>query len=892
MTDQSLLDAGCRVALAGLLHDLGKFAERARLDVPVERLEGDVHQYCPFHREGQWFSHKHAAYTAAGMDHLEHLLPPIRGDDLAPFASWGDREVDDSMINAAARHHRPETMLQWIIATADRVSSGFDRESFAHYNRQPEEGASGGARPDHYRARQLTLFEQVRLSEGKPAELLYRYPLQPLSPESSFPQPGAECEPRTRSQAQSEYAKLWEAFEIALSRIPEAHQRHWHLWLDHFDTAWATFTHCIPAATAFGVRPDISLYDHSKAVAALAVALWRYHHEGGDDPAAVRDAMAAYSDWGDSKLLLVQGDLFGIQEFIFGTGGESQRRAAKLLRGRSFYASLLTECAALRVLDALDLPPTSQIINAAGKFLIVAPNTDRTAEALRAVSQDIDDWFLKQSFGQSGIGLAWIPASCDDFKAGSGVESPFAALMQRLFARLEAAKLRRFDLCGDDAPPPVFEGALERYAEGPCRLDGRLPAEVQMDGELWVSRLARDQITAGTQLTRSSRLLVGRDVNPGRALDVRIFGYTVSFADGDAGVAPDGLRRAWDFSLPDSGEAALWTGWARRYINAYVPRFSEATASELQHRSRSTESGEFPEPGDPMTFEHLAEAARRTVRAEDGDTRWVGVAALAMLKGDVDDLGAIFQRGLDAPSFGRMAALSRQLNAFFAVYLPWLCERAFPNTYTVFAGGDDFFLIGPWREQVRLASRLRSDFQRYTADNPEIHFSAGLYMAKPGLPVRHLAGAAEEALESSKAFGGGSKNAVTCFGETVPWNDFAALGQATARLAELAGDLDLSTRYVYGLLELVEMNALLAEGRAGLAWSRCALWHSKFQYRTYRMLERNRRLDGPKRRRALEQLAQAIVEQGIRRFGRTYRIALTHHLYSISLHTTHGPDAS
>jgi CRISPR-associated protein Csm1 len=68
----------------------------------------------------------------------------------------------------------------------------------------------------------------------------------------------------------------------------------------------------------------------------------------------------------------VQGDFFGIQDFIFAEGGKTQKRAATLLRGRSFYVSLLSELAALKVLEALALPATSQVVNAAGKFLIVA----------------------------------------------------------------------------------------------------------------------------------------------------------------------------------------------------------------------------------------------------------------------------------------------------------------------------------------------------------------------------------------------------------------------------------------------------------------------------------------------------------------------------------------
>ena len=163
-----------------------------------------------------------------------------------------------------------------------------------------------------------------------------------------------------------------------VGQIPASHRDALPLWLDHFETLWACYASAIPSATAFNVKPDVSLYDHSKAVAALATALWRYHHDRADDPETVRRALAERTDWDEQKFLLVQGDCFGIQDFIFATGGETQKRAAKLLRGRSFYVSLLSECAALRVLEALDLPGTSQIINAAGKFLIVAPNTPET----------------------------------------------------------------------------------------------------------------------------------------------------------------------------------------------------------------------------------------------------------------------------------------------------------------------------------------------------------------------------------------------------------------------------------------------------------------------------------------------------------------------------------
>ena len=254
------------------------------------------------------------------------------------------------------------------------------------------------------------------------------------------------------------------------------------------------------------------------------------------------------------------------------------------------------------------------------------------------------------------------------------------------------------------------------------------------------------------------------------------------------------------------------------------------------------------------------------------------------LKGDVDNLGLVFEQGLNHPTFARMAALSRQVNAFFAVYLPWLCKQKYPNTYTVFAGGDDFFLIGPWNSTIRLAQRMKDDFCRYVAENPEIHFSAGLSMTKPGLPIRQLATLAEDALVDAKSYNPdrkarAPKNAVTCFGETVSWADLDRLMEREAALRSAAQGYGLSTAYVYGLLQLTEMAGAVKERPEN------AIWHAYFAYRTRRLAEtRHRHIeDGGEREAARVQLqarlAQQIAHEGIERHGHAYRIALFTYLY-------------
>jgi CRISPR-associated protein Csm1 len=333
------------------------------------------------------------------------------------------------------------------------------------------------------------------------------------------------------------------------------------------------------------------------------------------------------------------------------------------------------------------------------------------------------------------------------------------------------------------------------------------------------------------------------------------------------------LLRMWDFSLPDPDPAQpLWHGYARRYINGYVPRFAGDEGDNQWVREkyeRADPDSDFdPRPHEPKTLNHLA--------AEDQqlavDNRWLGVRALTTLKGDVDNLGLIVQQGLSQPTFAKMAALSRQMNAFFAIYLPWLCRTSYPNAYTVFAGGDDFFLIGPWHSQIRLARELRGQFVRYVAASPDIHFSAGLSMTKPGLPVRHLAELGQQALDDVKT-SRPQKDSVTCFGETVPWATFDALGGAGAELERLAGELNLSTGYLYGLLELVDKAARVHERPEN------AIWYSYFAYRTRRRLERDRRLAEADRRRLQQELAAGIAKNGIERFGGAYRIALFTHLY-------------
>lgn len=884
-----MLQETTRVALAAFLHDLGKLAERARIEVGRSDLDGNKQIYCPWHIEGGYHSHVHAAYTGIAWDALEATghFPDLRRD-CEPFkVAEADGNFPDSAVNAAAAHHKPDTFLQWIVATADRVASGFERENFdTEYNNKKE-------RDNHYCARLLTLFEQIGKGEIEEGTLKWRYPLKPLSPQSLFPQ--KDCTPDNNSDAQAEYLVLWNALLEGLKTIPQSHRNNLPLWLDHFDSLWLTMTHAIPAATAFGVKPEVSLYDHSKTTAALAAALWRYHHEH-----PLEAANSLKNNWDVKKFLLIQGDFFGIQNFIFSEGGETNKHASKLLRGRSFQVALMAECAALSLLEALELPPTSQIINAAGKFLIVAPNTLAARNTVERVRREFNEWCLQHTYGEIGIGIATTQASCNDFGKGR-----FGDLVEQLFEQLEEAKLRRFDLCGDTAP--VFEGFLDQFDNdlGVCRINGRYPSDPGSSEKRGYAlcRLADDQIRIGEALTKKSRALVTRNTEslPNLALDY--FGWNIAFVpeediSGKYGqlVNEHKLVRCWDFDLPEE-DGSLFHGYARRFVNTYVPRFDKDDEEIADKYGKWENEVEFDREHPIKTLHHIACEDRQV--QENG--KWRGEVALVTLKGDVDNLGLLFQQGLQQPTFAKWASLSRQMNLFFAMWLPWFCEHGkdesgsarYRNTYTVFAGGDDFFLIGPWKSTIGLAGEMRKHFGKYVA-NERITFSSGMAMTKPKVPARHLARLAEAALEESKKFGSGAgpsplKDAATLWNQTVSWTDWHEL--MIVRTEKLQAVLDqaedhgapLSSGMVYSLLELADK----AENDQPANPARRpedSLWRSQLAYRTSRFITDRVRKKGDENIKTLRsklfssingELADALVEH-----RGAYRLPLSVLLYS------------
>jgi len=790
---------------------------------------------------------------------------------------WGDGDI---FANLAAGHHKPETPMQWAVAVADRVSSGWDRDTFENeYNRATHW-------KDFKKTRLLPVLEELSFKEKKSADSTdayqYRYPLAPVSPKTIFPGLKEDIVPENRDTAAAEYKALFEKFAEGLKHLSHR-EENIELWFEHFESLVMLYASHIPAARVGNVVPDVSLYDHLRTTAALAASIYLYHLH--TDTFSI-EAIKSYRD---NKFLLINGDFRGIQNFIFSKFSQSEKFRSKILRGRSLAVSLLSELSADMLCREIGLPFTSIVLNAAGRFTIIAPNTEQTEAAIKSVEKRINDWLVKSAFGETVINIATQKASGNDFVSGN-----FSNLWDQFCLRMEEKKFSSIDM---NLYGGVVEGYLDSFVNEPgkpaiCPFCGKRPA-VRDAGKYLRDDLAscnfcRDHIFLGSEIVKKSKMAITTiDADTGGTesrLFEPVFGkYQVSFYENKtAEMARRGqLLKYWNLST-EPGDF-LRTDLAVKCISGYVPKYGkedendDRIISSKKSEKNRLENIDQINIGDPKTLNHLACMAKTEV-----EKKYTGIEALGVLKADVDHLGLLMACGLQEKRFtlSRLATLSRQLNYYFAVYLPHFLENQadFNNIYTVFAGGDDLFLIGPWNSIIKLASTLSESFADYVCQNHDIHFSAGITLHKPHTPVDTMAESVEEAIEKSKSEG---RNRLTLFSETAKWENIKKLLQVEREFEEWLDRGWISRVMFYRLNEFIKMAArekqVVSNKEIDIRDMACTKWRSMLVYTTERNIAG--KIKDEERRKKVEEITSKLTGW-LDLHGSNLRISLWKILYN------------
>ncbi len=714
------------LVLAALLHDIGKFAQRAG----APKSSGMEQEYCPTGQGGAP-SHSHTLYTDFFIEDVAHFpLPP---------ELEGRRS---KLARLASAHHKPaqDSIEELCLTRADRLSSGGDRMK----------GVSEG---DYKSARMESVFAKIALPGGVQdgAFRKLRYGLLALDDKGDppiFPLPLEEA--RT-----TDYAALYRQFLEALRKLPlSMGVRHYTYSLA---TALERFTWCIPSST-YRTEADISLYDHSITTAAIAQALY----------ACRKNGMVENKE----RLLLFGGDLSGIQKFIFGEDETTSKGAAKLLRARSLTLQMLTRSVWLTFLERSGLASVSRIMDAGGRFILLLPATKRVLELTLALQKEVQQYMLKEYQGILRMNFAALELDADELE-----RERFRQHYEAFNDLLERHKLQPFVELFRAGQSALLPMEREQYASfGECETCHRQPADSASEEGSQLCHTCSNLIKqVGRRLPKASFILLRK-----RGTGFPLFGDLRFFLSEDP-------PNAADKDALDILNIKNRYGFSSAPVAGYVPTIRDEDVDRWRACGRLAKGedgkehyvgdGDTFDAGDPKTFAMLADES--CIQAEHGHFR--SVPYLAACKADVDNLGLLFGVGFGVGaeskfSVSRFAMLSRMMNHFFAAYLPEVIRQDFPNIYMLFAGGDDLFVLGPWADVIHFAARLRKDFERFSGEHPDVTLSAGLPLFKPRLPVRKMRADAEEALGCAKNYcgqNGRNKDAVTLFGVTCQFAKFS-----------------------------------------------------------------------------------------------------------------------
>jgi len=360
------------IALAGFLHDIGKFSQRASIE-KFNNLDSFEKNFALCDKN--YCSYQHSAYTAKS-------LKDMKLDN-----------IENLVVVASSHHKKCLDNLEKIIQKDDWISS---------------EERKVGESSDFINTSLMSIFSEVGLCE-KPKE--YYFKAQKFTTDIEY------SVNEKINNNKTIYADLYKAFIEEVKKLNLNFKNYpMQTFLDLKSTLEKYLTF-VPSSS-YNSYPDVSLFDHLLTTSAIATAL--------------------YLSEDKEKFYLIQGDFTSIQNFIFAKGGESNKYLAKILRAKSLFVSLITEIIALKICKELDLTPLSILINAGGKFTILAPKNKKVKEVIEKIKDEVNNEFAKINYLQTKFVISFYEESFENlsYKKASKVMENAAKDFERVKLKL------------------------------------------------------------------------------------------------------------------------------------------------------------------------------------------------------------------------------------------------------------------------------------------------------------------------------------------------------------------------------------------------------------------------------------------------------------------------
>lgn len=558
-------------------------------------------------------------------------------------------------------------------------------------------------------------------------------------------------------------------------------------FIENLMTALHNYAWCVPSAVEKGYS-DVSLYDHARMTSALAVCLTDFDNEQLKEiNALIMDQPQQYESK-DDKLnkpiaLFVGGDISGIQDFIYTL---TAKHAAKTLRGRSFYLQLLTEAILRFVLRSLDIPYTNVIYTGGGHFFLLTPVS--AIERLPIIQKEISQKLLKFHGTQLYLAMGWSSIPLKAFTQNS-----LSSSWKQMHANLHIKKLQRYTELDPDQLNDLFSPAIEGgNADKLCAVCGREHTSVASLGDV-EEDTKKIRICS---LCNSFAEEIGKElprteyVRFGLSTPVQSQEYTAL-----AGLAEFGMHVSFDDSpfTTAMDQSVVW-----KMSDTKIPERLLQGSVIWQHYV--VNKLPLDKSSQVLSFDALQEEGK-------------GIHRLGVLRMDVDNLGEIFKsilsddQGNTQGSLVHLSTLSSRISLFFEGYIRKVLDKTQykGQIYSVYSGGDDLFLIGPWHLMPEVALDIVKALETYTGNSPDVHLSGGLSFIHGKYPIHAAAEDAGDLEKSAKTTFGAEKNAFAFLGEVFHWTAFEKVKAHKDSYIHIISDLKGPKSLLHQIQALDEM---------------------------------------------------------------------------------------
>ncbi len=779
------------VYLAAMLHDIGKFYQRADVTFADEKFADNikplVDYICPKNEHGG-FGYQHSVWTLQFLEEVSSMLKSVPGFQTNLLES----NNSDSVFQLAAYHHKPSTELQALISLADWWSAGIDRTNPATY--EQEDGVQADINWGRHRYKQIPLYSVFnKINSGN---YKFAFGLHPLSIDEKdfFPK---NVSSKSDGVSQEKYAELWKSFREELKKIPTDS---FNGFSESLMYLLKKYTWCIPSNT--NDMANVSLFDHLKTTAAFADCLYVYRQDHPDDFMCSNNRLSLKE--GAKPVILLGGDLSGIQNFIYNI---ASRKAAVSLKGRSFYLQLLIDSIIQRVISHPDINATLAhvVYSSGGKFYMLLPNTEKVINTIEELKIQIEADIWKEHYGQLIVNIDYVPFSYNvkgknlDFE--SQVDRPIGELWRALADKLTAQKNRKFNnvilsefdnmFTPQDVDKQAKICAVTGIESDSCKpIDSK-----EKDNKTYVLPIVKEQAELGVTLKDADYILTHKSNEENKYVrnrvkcDVHCVGIhnylfdQLELTDDDA-----------DFRRITSADVCRVklinkTNFLSAQLKGNKCSYGfQFYGGNKQAQIIDKETGKLRN----KTFEELA-----------------GGSYLGILRMDVDGLGSIFIKGLpdEAKSFAAYSTMSFMLDYFFSGFLNTIREKnEFKDDVNIlYSGGDDVFAVGKWNKLIEFAESIRENFRKFVGRD-DISISGGIAIVGDKYPIAKAAEMAGEAEDTAKKYKDSAKNAFCLLGECVSWtkDEYEYVKSYKDQFVSLIKDFGLSRGILHKIMTYAE----------------------------------------------------------------------------------------